>query len=88
MSLSHLDSRKLLVLFTIFTHVRQTSIYPLYSPTSFQKETTNEIFDKSLYDEVTHRSVLSYHKVFAANLLSGSGQEWVEWVKVREVAWQ
>ena len=47
------------------------------------QETTNEVFDKSLYDKVTHRSILSYQKVFTANLLSVDGRDWVEWSKVR-----
>jgi hypothetical protein len=49
-------------------------------------ETTNDVYDTTLYDQyVRPESALSYHRVFAANLLSTSGAEWVEWAKVRRI---
>ena len=45
-------------------------------------ETTNEVLDTTLYRHVTYRSVLSWHRVFAATLLSSSGDEWVCFAKV------
>ncbi len=46
-------------------------------------ETTNDVYDKRLYDKVSYKSAISYHRVFAANILARSGTEWVEWAKVR-----
>ncbi len=46
-------------------------------------ETTNDIYDTSLYRFVSYKSALSYHRVFAANLLAGRGDDWADLVKVR-----
>ena len=43
-------------------------------------ETTNTIFDTTLYQKVNHRSLLSYQRVSAANYLAASGKEWVKLV--------
>ncbi|GAX82744.1 hypothetical protein CEUSTIGMA_g10170.t1 [Chlamydomonas eustigma] len=45
-------------------------------------ETTNPVLDERLFGLVTHRAPISYHRVFAANLLSSSGEEWVEWAQM------
>lgn len=43
-------------------------------------QTTNEIFNKSLYDLVTPKSLLSWHRVRVANWLSRNGREWAGYV--------
>jgi len=42
------------------------------------QETTNSIFNQSLYDYVTPRSVLTWQRVTVANLQATTGKEWVE----------
>jgi hypothetical protein len=40
-------------------------------------ETTNNVFDTSLYDLLTPKSLLSWQRVMLANWASKNGQEWV-----------
>jgi len=42
-------------------------------------ETTNEVFNASLYDAVTTTTVPYWIRIMAANRMSSSGEEWVKW---------
>ena len=46
-------------------------------------ETTNDIYDTSLYEAVSYRSALSYHRVYAANLVAQDGAQWAQLAQVR-----
>jgi hypothetical protein len=41
-------------------------------------ETTNQVFNEDLYDNLTHESLLSWVRVLLANRLSDNGREWFE----------
>lgn len=41
-------------------------------------ETTNSIFNMSLYTAVKPQSLLAWHRVRTANLLAHNGTEWAE----------
>ena len=43
-------------------------------------ETSNNIFNKTLYDLVTTDSLLAWHRVRVANWLASGGKEWAEYV--------
>lgn len=45
-------------------------------------ETTNDIYDTSLYEAVSYRSALSYHRVYAANLVAQDGAQWAQLAQV------
>lgn len=45
-------------------------------------ETTNDVYDTSLYADVHWESALSYHRVFAANLVADNGAAWVNLVQM------
>eukprot|EP00879_Flechtneria_rotunda_P009863 GHRR01010315.1.p1 GENE.GHRR01010315.1~~GHRR01010315.1.p1 ORF type:complete len:548 (+),score=138.18 GHRR01010315.1:757-2400(+) len=44
-------------------------------------ETSNSVFDESLWAQVTPEAALSWQRVLAANWLSSSGEEWAYWIK-------
>nr|XP_039262472.1 phospholipase B-like 1 [Styela clava]XP_039262473.1 phospholipase B-like 1 [Styela clava] len=44
-------------------------------------QTTNNIYNTSLYDLVTPKSLLAWHRVRAANLLASNGYDWGEIIK-------
>ena len=39
-------------------------------------QTTNNVFNMSLYDLVTPKSLLAWHRVRVANMMAHNGQEW------------
>lgn len=41
-------------------------------------QTTNSIFNKTLYDLSTPQALLAWHRVRLANWLAHGGQEWAE----------
>jgi len=41
-------------------------------------QTTNSIFNQTLYDQVTHESVLTWQRMRVANALASSGEAWFE----------
>eukprot|EP01135_Chromosphaera_perkinsii_P010365 Nk52_evm37s2118 gene=Nk52_evmTU37s2118 len=43
-------------------------------------QTTNSVFDKSVFSKITPRGLLSYHRVGAANRLSDNGKTWAKLV--------
>jgi hypothetical protein len=43
-------------------------------------ETSNDIFDQSLYRKVVPQAALSWQRVLVANWLSKDGPEWAHWV--------
>ncbi len=44
-------------------------------------ETTNDVFDTSLYKSVVPQAALSWQRVLVANWLSDSGDEWAQWIE-------
>jgi len=44
-------------------------------------QTTNEIFDAELYDQVSPHSLLAWQRVRVANMMSDSGREWYSKVR-------
>ena len=50
--------------------------YQLHSQKMVLLETTNDIFDKSLYKLVTGESLLAWQRVRLASLLANNGEEW------------
>lgn len=47
-------------------------------PTHAPPETTNNIFNRSLYSMVTPESLFAWHRVRNANLLAGNGSQWTD----------
>ena len=43
-------------------------------------QTTNGIFNKTLYDLSTPKALLAWHRVRLANWLASSGEEWANYV--------
>ena len=41
-------------------------------------QTTNNVFNTSLYKYVSTESLLAWHRVRLANLMAHSGEEWAE----------
>lgn len=45
-------------------------------------QTTNNVFNKSLYEFVNPQSLLAWHRVRLSNLVARSGKEWAETFKL------
>ena len=43
-------------------------------------QTTNAIFNQSIYSQVTYKSLLAWQRVRLANWLASSGKEWAYYV--------
>jgi hypothetical protein len=44
-------------------------------------ETSNDILDPAVWQQVVPQAALSWQRVLVANWLSSSGEEWAHWVK-------
>lgn len=43
-------------------------------------QTTNGVFNKSLYNQATPNALLAWHRVRLANWLATGGKEWADYV--------
>jgi hypothetical protein len=44
-------------------------------------ETSNDVLDPAVWQQVVPQAALSWQRVLVANWLSSSGKEWAHWVK-------
>ena len=50
-------------------------------------QTTNSIFSQSLYQKVTHKGLLAWHRVRIANWVAAGGRQWSEVLTQYNTGW-